>query len=318
MRVVSFYLDAVSQISSVRILLPKDLRASERRKAVAQSIKEAFRRFQGKVPELHPISDMGIQDPSLEKLMAREVQLQTRLGGLPFHKDQDRDQQLERFAEVQHLADKAKLLRKEVKGVQHVAMKEEMRRRKRLLRRLGHCDSDGVIQLKGRVACEINTCDELVVTELIFSGAFNDLSPEQSSALLSCMVHQAKTDESAPSLPAELQGPFRQLQDAARHVARVSEEAKIAIEVEEYVNSFTASMMEATFAWSKGAKFSEVIDLTDEFEGSIIRVFRRLEELLRQLSQASASIGNMELRNKFELAANTVRRGIVFAASLYL
>lgn len=29
----------------------------------------------------------------------------------------------------------------------------------------------------------------------------------------------------------------------------------------------------------------QVIELTDEFEGSIIRVFRRLEELLRQLSQ---------------------------------
>lgn len=52
-------------------------------------------RFAGKVPELHPVSDMGIEDPSLKKLMEREVQLQTRLTGLPFHKDQDRDQQLE-------------------------------------------------------------------------------------------------------------------------------------------------------------------------------------------------------------------------------
>lgn len=43
-----------------------------------------------------------------------------------------------------------------------------------------------------------------------------------------------------------------------RHVAGVSEEAKITIETEEYVNSFTASMMEATFAWSNGANFSEV------------------------------------------------------------
>lgn len=34
--------------------------------------------------------------------------------------------------------------------------------------------------------------------------------------------------------------------------------------------------------------------------------------------QASAAIGNMELRDKFEKAADTIRRGIVFAASLYL
>lgn len=69
----------------------------------------------------------------------------------------------------------------------------QMRKKKRVLRRLGYCDSDGVIQLKGRVACEINTCDELVVTELIFSGVFNELTPEQSAALSSCLVHQVGT-----------------------------------------------------------------------------------------------------------------------------
>ncbi|CAM9550611.1 unnamed protein product [Laminaria digitata] len=319
MRVVHFNLDSMLDLSSVRLLLPKDLRAVEGRAAVAKSMKEAFRRFGGEVPKLQPIADMRIQDPSMEKLLARETQLQKRMEGLPFHKDQDRDEQLQRYTAVQHIADKAKLLRKEARGMQHMVMKDEMRRRKRVLRRLGHCDAEGVIQLKGRVACEINTCDELVVTELIFSGAFTELTPEHSAALLSCMVHQAKTDESAPSLPAELQGPFRQLQDAAsRHVARVSEDSKVTIDTEEYVNGFTASMMEATFAWSNGANFSEVIELTDDFEGSVIRVFRRLEELLRQLSQASASIGNIELKTKFEQAANKIRRGIVFAASLYL
>ncbi|CAM9199818.1 unnamed protein product [Ectocarpus sp. 4 AP-2014] len=318
MRVVHFTLDSISELSSIRLMMPNDLRAAEARAAVAENMKEAFRRLEGKVPKLEPIADMRIQDSSLEKLLARETQLQLRLEGLPFHNDKDREEQLQRYTAVQHVADKAKLLRKEAKGVQHMVMKDEMRRRKRVLRRLGHCDSDGVIQLKGRVACEINTCDELVVTELIFSGAFTELSPEQSAALLSCMVHQAKTDETAPSLPAELQGPFRQLQDAARHIAGVSEEAKITMETEEYVNSFTASMMEATFAWSNGASFSEVIERADDFEGSIIRVFRRLEELLRQLSQASAAIGNMELKTKFEQAANKIRRGIVFAASLYL
>lgn len=49
------------------------------------------------MPELQPIDDMGIQDPSLDKLLAREVQLQSRLEGLSFHKDGDRDEQLKRY-----------------------------------------------------------------------------------------------------------------------------------------------------------------------------------------------------------------------------
>lgn len=40
--------------------------------------------------------------------------------------------------------------------------------------------------------------------------------------------------------------------------------------------------------------------------------------VLRSSLQASAAIGNMELKTKFEQAANKIRRGIVFAASLYL
>lgn len=45
-------------------------------------------------------------------------------------------------------------------------------------------------------------------------------------------------------------------------MARVSEDSKVTIDTEEYVNGFTASMMEATFAWSNGANFSEVCALS--------------------------------------------------------
>lgn len=41
-------------------------------------------------------------------------------------------------------------------------------------------------------------------------------------------------------------------------MARVAEDSKIAIDPEDYVDSFTPSMMEATFAWSNGANFNEV------------------------------------------------------------
>ena len=34
-------------------------------------------------------------------------------------------------------------------------------------------------------------------------------------------------------------------------------------------------------------------------KGSMIRCFRRLEELMRQMCQAAKSIGNTELENKF-------------------
>ena len=50
----------------------------------------------------------------------------------------------------------------------------------------------------------------------------------------------------------------------------------------------------------------------------LLRSMRLLEELLRQMVQASKNIGNSELENKFAEAIKLLKRDIVFAASLYL
>ena len=44
---------------------------------------------------------------------------------------------------------------------------------------------------QGRVACEINSGDELVATEVIFAGVLAELEPEEAVALLSALVFQA-------------------------------------------------------------------------------------------------------------------------------
>jgi ATP-dependent RNA helicase DOB1 len=44
--------------------------------------------------------------------------------------------------------------------------------------------ADDVIELKGRVACEVSTGDELLLTELIFNGVFNDLTRKGQTIFL--------------------------------------------------------------------------------------------------------------------------------------
>ena len=58
--------------------------------------------------------------------------------------------------------------------------------------------------------------------------------------------------------------------------------------------------------------------MTDVYEGSLIRLFRRLEELLRQMAQAAKVMGSDDLEKKFEESLTKVRRDIVAAQSLYL
>lgn len=58
--------------------------------------------------------------------------------------------------------------------------------------------------------------------------------------------------------------------------------------------------------------------MTDVYEGSLIRLFRRLEELLRQMAQAAKVMGSDDLEQKFEQSLTKVKRDIVAAQSLYL
>ena len=61
----------------------------------------------------------------------------------------------------------------------------------------------------------MNTADELLVTELMFSGTFNDLTVEQIAAMLSCLVFQdrRKEQEGGPQLRENLAGPYRMVQE---------------------------------------------------------------------------------------------------------
>jgi len=58
--------------------------------------------------------------------------------------------------------------------------------------------------------------------------------------------------------------------------------------------------------------------MTNAYEGSLIRLFRRLEELLRQMAQAAKVMGSEELTKKFEDALKLIKRDIVATNSLYI
>ena len=58
-----------------------------------------------------------------------------------------------------------------------------------MLKKLGYLKESGIMEMKGRVACEMGS-HEIIITELLFESAFSDLEPPEVAAILSCMVFQ--------------------------------------------------------------------------------------------------------------------------------
>ncbi|XP_050354399.1 exosome RNA helicase MTR4 [Nymphalis io] len=307
----------IYQISSLRVYYPKDLRPPDNRKSVLKTIGEVKKRFPEGPPLLNPIKDMKIEDPVFKECVDRIKILEERLYSHPLHKDKNRGALTAAYENKQEIYEELMSVKSELTKAKSILQMDELKKRKRVLRRLGYCTLSDVIELKGRIACELSSADELLLTELIFNGVFNSLSAAQSAALVSCFV----CDESAAQAAAaadELRAVLRQLQEYARRIAKVSIEAKMDLDEDEYVGKFKCTLMDVVLAWANGASFLQICKMTDVFEGSIIRCMRRLEEVLRQLCQAAKNIGNTDLENKFSDAIKMLKRDIVFAASLYM
>jgi ATP-dependent RNA helicase DOB1 len=100
------------------------------------------------------------------------------------------------YAQRQELEAQITTINAELKNATNdVVLRQTLKGMKRVLRRLGFTTRDNVIDLKGRVACEISTGDELLAVELMFSGMFNDLKPETLVAICSVLVYEEKNDE---------------------------------------------------------------------------------------------------------------------------
>lgn len=109
-----------------------------------------------------------------------------------------------------------------------------------------------------RVACEISSADELLLTEMIFQGAFNELTPEQCAAILSCFVLQERVEVKQPLKDDALTNPLKIMNNIARRIAKVSQESKMPVVEEEYVASFRSELMDVVYSWAKGATFQEI------------------------------------------------------------
>ncbi|KIK70472.1 hypothetical protein GYMLUDRAFT_65706 [Collybiopsis luxurians FD-317 M1] len=203
---------------------------------------------------------------------------------------------------------------KEAISDQNLELIPDYEQRIGVLQELKFIDENSTVLLKGRVACEINSADELILTELILENTLAGYEPEEVVALLSCFVFQEKTDVE-PVIPPKLEQGRDTILAISDRVGRVQDLHKVASE--DYQTKLKFGLAEVVYEWAKGMPFEQITALTDVAEGTIVRVITRLDETCREVRDAARVIGDADLFKKMEEAQLKIKRDIVFAASLY-
>jgi antiviral helicase SKI2 len=268
-------------------------------------------------PLMDPITDLKINAIEVAGAIRERQRLLTTLSTLPPHRDPFLPEMLALVRSERLLVARMAALARQ-SGDAGLAQLPEFHQRVGVLQQMGYLDSDRTVTMKGRVACEINSGDELVATELIFGGVLTDLSPEEAVSLLSALVFQEKS-QAEPELPPRLLTARDESAALAYSAGVVQQEAGLSLVPEEYVKStLNYGLMEVVYEWAQGTPFNEICRLTDVMEGSIVRTIVRLDETCREFRDAARVMGNTALFQQMEEASATIKRDIVFAASLYV
>ncbi|KAK7063867.1 ATP-dependent RNA helicase [Favolaschia claudopus] len=197
---------------------------------------------------------------------------------------------------------------------QNLELIPDYEQRIEVLQDLKFIDENSTVLLKGRVACEINSANELVLTELILENTLAGYEPEEVVALLSCFVFQEKTDVE-PVISPRLEEGRAAILAISDRVGRMQDLHKVA--AEDFRSNLKFGLVEVVYEWAKGMPFEQITALTDVAEGTIVRVITRLDETCREVRDAARVIGDAELFKKMEESQIKIKRDIVFAASLY-
>jgi ATP-dependent RNA helicase DOB1 len=219
---------------------------------------ETKRRFPDGLPILDPLENMHIVDDSFKTLLRKIEVLESRLLSNPLHGSPLLPQIWDQYHDKVKLGEKIRAKKMEIAKAHTIAQMDELKARKRVLRRLGFINEAEVVQLKARVACEIAATEghELLLAELLFERFFNELTPEQCAAVLSCFIFDEKVD--TPPLKSQLDKPYREIVAKARVIAKVSQESKLDVDEEEYVGKLKWQLMETVYAWAQGRSFAEI------------------------------------------------------------
>ena len=120
------------------------------------SIQEVHKRFENNVPLLDPVKDMKIKDKAFSQVMTKIAAFEERLESHPLRSDPGLPSLLEAYGEKVELNKATDAARAEVKKAKSLLQMSDLKCMKRVLRRLGYCTAADVIEVKGRIACELS------------------------------------------------------------------------------------------------------------------------------------------------------------------
>ena len=340
--IIPLTITMIEEIYEVRAKMVVDLKDQRLVDDYGKRLKEIKKRMNDDLPILNVVKLNNIVDPEITKLLDEISDIEDKYNKLKddytqkYIKDNDEDNNndlqlnLQKYILNNKLEKEIKKIITKIESSKSLVLNTELVNMKRVMRRLDFVTKDEALTPKGHLICDISGADELVTAELLFSGFFKDMTIEEIGASIYCCLSKENTgkkediDSTNTDINAQkkMKKIYNDILSKVNYIADILEECKIFLgddEKRRYIESFNDNYMMPMYKWISGYKFDKLIaEYYTLYEGSLIRVIRRVEEFSKSFETSVEYIGDYNLKKKLEEMEEKIKRDLPFASSLYL
>jgi superfamily II RNA helicase len=184
--------------------------------------------------------------------------------------------------------------------------RQQIKSRLALLREMGYMNDSGLLP-RGEVASQIFGY-ELQVTELLFDEYFHRLDPDWVNVLIMSIVFESKRDVWYKRMEKGAINPI--ISGPSRRIKKIRKREE-ALGIDTPLKELDAKLSAATYEWSRGCAFDELVDYADAPPGDLVRYFRLASDLLRQMRRAVSR--DDALFDKINICISKINRDVVDA-----
>ena len=340
--IIPLTITMIEEIYEVRAKMVVDLKDQRLVDDYGKRLKEIKKRMNDDLPILNVVKLNNIVDPEITKLLDEISDIEDKYNKLKddytqkYIKDNDEDNNndlqlnLQKYILNNKLEKEIKKIITKIESSKSLVLNTELVNMKRVMRRLDFVTKDEALTPKGHLICDISGADELVTAELLFSGFFKDMTLEEIGASIYCCLSKENTgkkediDSTNTDINAQkkMKKIYNDIVSKVNYIADILEECKIFLgddEKRRYIESFNDNYMMPIYKWISGYKFDKLIaEYYTLYEGSLIRVIRRVEEFSKSFETSVEHYCDYNLKKKLEEMEEKIKRDLPFASSLYL
>lgn len=179
---------------------------------------------------------------------------------------------------IKRIESKKKKFQKEIEKQKDIYWNKFLAHRA-VLQDYGYLQNDYPTE-KGKTTSQIRAENELFLAEIIFSGVLENLTPSQLAGVI-CAITTEELRIEIPYVP--FSEPVRKTLNKIRNIKKKLAKAQANYDIDSplNINPYFSSMIEL---WVEGAEWETVTEQIDIGEGDIVRAFKRVVDVLRQLT----------------------------------